>query len=321
MRTFNMKKIFFSAFVVSLSSLVLLSCSAGESSKGTTVPSTLDEANIQVLSQNILKEGDCIAVSGLALAQPLNKSITSSKDTTENGQEVKFREPHSLSSTVYGLLGGSVSKDGEHNNGTDSLTYKFDDFTNPSGNAKFAVSGSASVIDHGKPGDYGPIMTNKTINTDGKLNVTKSSYSRATSAHYECDISGYNQVYAKVLFSQDDLEIKGATALNTDTGAVYRIENFTSKGYFTNDQIVLTDVKTAYTDPNVGTVEVTSDLLKVSRDSMQIPSAMDGTLILKATDGTEAELVITQSGNIKVYAKGDNGRALVSELDCSGLVH
>ena len=321
MKTFSMKKLFFTATIVSASALVLLSCSGGGSGGGgSSVSSTLNEETIQVLSQNVLEEGDCIAVSGLTLTDSLNKGVLPVTDVREDEKEVVFRE-YPISYTVYGLLGGSVSKEGEHKDGTDSLTYKFDNFSNPSGNLKFGVSGQASVVDHGKPGDWGPIMSNKTIDTKGKVNVTKASYNRDSTANYECEVDGYNQIYATEFFSFDDLNIKAASAKNVDTGAEYKIKNLTSKASFDDSQILLTDIKTIYTDPKVGTVEVTSDAMTISRDSMQIPSSAAGTLVLTATDGTQAELVITQSGNIKVYTKDDNQRVLVSEMDCSGVVH
>jgi len=320
MKNFSNNKILIATSFASIAALLLLSCSSGGGGGGSSaVSSTLNEESIQVLSQSIVDEGDCVAVSGLTLAQPLDKESSNNRVDSDTST-IQFRS-YPISYTVHGLLGGSVSKEGEHDDGSNSLVYTFNDFTNPSGELKFGVNGQASVVDHGKPGDFGPIMSNKTIDTKGKMQVVKSSYNRSSSATYEVELDGYNQIYSTVLFDQDDLKIKSASARNTATDAEYKVDDLTAKGYFTDSQVALTDVKTIYTDPQVGTVEVTSDLIRISRDSMQIPSAADGTLVMTATDGTQAELVITESGNIKVYTKDNDQRVLVTEVDCSNLVH
>ncbi len=320
MKSSTIKRLSFATtFSAGLALVLLSSCSGGGGGGTSLVSSTLDEASVQELAQNIMLEGDCIALSGV-LSTSFSKDDSSSKLLTDNTTGIDTRS-YALDSTVYGLISGSLRKHGEHDNGTDTLTYDFENYTNPTGDLQFGLSGSVSVVDHGTPGVYGPIMSNKTINTDGALNVSKSSYSRASSANYELQLSGYNQVYATVLFAQDDLDISSASAKNTSTNEEYKISNFSAKGYFTNSSIGLTGLKTTYTDPQVGSLTVESDVVNISRDSVQLPSAVEGTFGLTATDGTKAEAVITQSGNVKIYTVDGTTKVLVSELDCSGLVH
>jgi len=317
MKTLTVKKLFFVTVLTSVVTLIpFVGCGGSGGGGGSTVASTLDKASVQKMAQNILEEGNCVAISGLGLSP----SLYNTNNPTQDNPKLNLRT-YGIDRTINGLISGTLRKHGEHNNGTDTLTYDFSNFTNPTGNLKFGLNGSASVIDYGKPGDYGPIKTKKTIATKGALSATKSSNTRQSATNYELKMSGYAQTYAKVLFSPDDLIIRNASAKNTTTNKEYSISNLSAKGFFSNDQIALIDLKTKFTDPEVGTVDVISDKVVVSRDSVQLPSSLTGTFTLTASDGTKAQTVVAQSGNIKIYTLKGDTKTLVSELDCSGLVH
>jgi len=293
--------------------LVLSNCSGGGGGS-TTVKSTLNESTVQTLASNIVLEGDCRAISGVLMAStnPNKLAITSDMQSTESVQR-----SYPLDSTTYGLVSGSVRKHGEHDDGTTALTYEFNNFTNPTGDLQVGINGSASVVDHGKPSDYGPILSHKTIDSQGPMTLNKASYSRATNGTYEVELDGYTQVYSQVLFESDNFEVKNAVARNTATNEIYRISNLSAEGYLADEEMALTNVKTEYTDPEIGTIFVESELIRINRDSMQLPASIEGSFTLTATDGTQAEATVTESGNIKIYTAG----VLTSEVDCSNLVH
>ncbi len=225
-----------------------------------------------------------------------------------------------INRTVNGLIDGKLIIGGNHNNGTDTYNYSYQNFTNPVGNSQYALNGSASVVDHGKPGDFGPIMSNKTAKTNGAIGVDKSAYRRNATGHYEFTLSGYNQTYSKVLFTPDELIISSALIKNTNTKEEYKLSNLRTKGFFNSDSIALIDTKGSYTDPELGTMTITADTLQVSLNTVKLPTSVNGTISAKASDGTTADFVISSNGNVKIYSTTKNTKVLISEMDCASLL-
>lgn len=297
--------------------MFMAGCGGGGGGGSSATQSTLDTESIQKLAQHLVEEGNCVAVSGVNAAALRSTTLTNS---TSPVQQKAILRSYPIDSTTYGLISGSLRKHGEHNNGTTSLSYDYTNYTNPVGDLKVAVSGSASVIDHGTPGDYGPIMSHKTIDTKGDIDVIKSSYNRKSSGNYKFRMSGYTQTYAKSL-GPDSLKITSASITNSDSGDESQISQLTANGYINPTVVALTNLKTTYTNSTTGTLTVKSDSLTINRDSVEIPSSISGTLDLTATDGTKAEAVINETGSIKIYTVKGSDKSLVSEVDCSSLVH
>ena len=296
------------------------------------IPSTLTTESIPKLARNVLDVGSCEAVSGIAQTSTLNTTLDSNNNDSEGikSYNMQTTDSHPIDETVNGPLGGTLHKHGQHLNGTTSLTYDYTNFTVPFGDSNFTVNGSASVIDNGKPGDYGPILTNKTIDTKGAFNIAEANTSTLSSTiatsnnttNYVAQLTGYVQTYATVLASPDALNIQSGSLKNENTNKKYTIDNLSAKAYFSDDQINLSDAKTSFTDPDIGTLQVTSDSVIIERDSVKLPSSVATTLTLTATDGTKAQADITENGSVKIYSIEDSGaKTLVSELNCSALIH
>jgi len=305
-------------------------CSGGGGAGGTSsIKSTLDTQSVETLASHLAVKGDCTAISGVLQAGVAVYNNAVVPEQTGQAGQLTGQGSYPISSTVYGLTSGTLSKEGEHNNGTDTLVYTFNNFTNPVGNLQVDINGKASVVDHGKPGDYGPIKTNKTIDTVGALDIAKSSSSpikanssSTSSTHYSVSISGYNQTYATKLLDPDSLVIKSATIKDSDSNTEYKLTSFNAKGYFTDDTVTLSKITATYTDPDVGTLKVSGDHLNINRDAVvKVPTVAEGTFTLTATDKTQADVTIDASGNVKFYSVDDTGKTLVSELDCSNLVN
>jgi len=287
-----------SSLVYGLSLVFLASCGGGSGGGSTSedvIDSTLNTASVETIAGRIALEGDCNAVAGVADLRQQTTAEANPDEIAQRTQPSYANRISSYTSTISGLLGGTLKKTGDHNNGTDTLTYTYQDFTNPVGRLKFAANGSASVIYHGKPGDFGPIVSNKTVDTNAPISIKKSAYSVAgrsklahkSSANYEFSVKGLNRIFATVLFDPDNIVIDSATVKNLDTGQVYKISNLKSKGYIDTEQLALSDLSYTYTSSDVGTLKVTSDSLIINLDSMKIPKSLSGTLAMTATDGTK----------------------------------
>lgn len=310
--------------------MVLAGCGGGGggSSGPEVISSTLDNTSVQTLASKAVAEAECSGISGIAVLPSLNMAARDTEDSSLTQPVTLASRVSDYTTLISGLISGTFSKTGDHSNGTDTLTYQYTDYTNPVGGLVLEANGSASVIYHGVPGDYGPVVSNKTVSTNGPIAVSKSPNTSARSAQkvltttdYEVSVSGLNQIYATIMMSADDLVIDNVRIKNLDTGQVYSIDKLTAKGYFSNTMVTLGDLSYTYTSSDVGTLQVTSDAVVVTLDGMKIPSSIQGTLTMTATDGTQAETVIESNGNVKIYTVNNSVKTLTSEVDCSSLVH
>ncbi|WP_299881486.1 hypothetical protein [uncultured Cocleimonas sp.] len=318
------KTIYASGITSGIGLLMLAGCGGGSSSDTTeTGTSTLDAVSIEKLASRVVEEGDCVAVSGASSARISDKLASTDEVSTPPLLAL------AIENVINGLLGGTLTKTGEHLDGTDTLTYTYSDFANPVGELAFSANGTASVIDYGVPGDFGPIMSNKTIDTTDEITITKESntesrpglLSRILLGTYKLKIAGLDRTYAQEFADPDSYVIDDVTLVNADTSSEYKISNLKGKGYFNPSQAALMDIEYTYNSPDVGPFTVKSDSLTVSLDTMKIPSSAEGTLIMTATDGTQAEVVLENTGTVKIFSVDGTTKTLTSEVDCSGLVH
>lgn len=308
----------------------LVSSCGGGGGGGTSevIESTLDSATVETLAGRAVLEGDCVGVSGIADLGQLNALRTAGRPTQLDARPTLASRVSDYTDLIYGLISGTFSKTGDHDSGTDTLVYTYSDYTNPVGDLVLEANGSASVVYHGVPGDFGPVVSNKTVSTNGPVSISKSANTSArlavaqkSNANYELSVSGLNQIYASVISNPDDLVIDSVALKNLDTGQVYKVTNLSSKGNFGSSQVTLSDLSYTYTSSDVGTLQVTSDNVVINLDGMKIPSDIAGTFTMTATDGTQGEVVIQSNGNMTIYTGSGAQRVQVSEVDCSGLVH
>ncbi|MBC8210712.1 MAG: hypothetical protein H8E21_06545 [Gammaproteobacteria bacterium] len=330
MKTTIYKKIFVGTSLATGVALAVLGGCGGGGGGGSTesevVSSTLDVTSVETLAGRAVLEADCVGVSGIASLSP-TADVAVQSSPIEAEPVLWANRVSDYTGLINGLISGTFAKTGEHDNGTDTLTYQFSNYTNPVGGLVFAANGSARVIYHGVPGLFAPVQTKKTVDTNGPVTITKSANSGARSSlaakdsgSYEISVSGLSQVYA-ALTNPDDLLISSAVVKNLQTGEQHLVRNLRGKGTFSSTQAALTGLSYSYTSPDVGTLEVTSDSLVIELDGMKIPKSITGTLAMTATDGTRAETVIEANGTIKIYQVDDTGTTLTSEVNCASLVH
>jgi len=326
------KQLFTGAAVATAAVLLVLlnACGGGgggSSADSEVISSTLDTTSVETLAGRAVLEGDCVGVSGFVTLNPASTFALKVDNSEATAQADFASRVSSYTTLISGLINGTFSKTGDHDNGTDTLTYQFSDYTNPVGGLTFAANGSATVIYHGVPGDFGPVLSKKTVDTNGPVTITKAANSAGRSrlaardsGSYEVSISGLSQVYA-ALANPDDLLISSALVKNLQTGQQHKISNLRSKGTFSSTQAALSNLSYTYTSSDVGTLEVSSDSLVIELDGMKIPKSIADTLAMTATDGSRAETVIESNGTIKIYQVDDSGKTLTSEVNCAGLVH
>jgi hypothetical protein len=323
MKTSKLGKLFIaSALIGGVAVVVMNGCSSGSSDTTLSVaPSTLDSVSVQKLAQQAVDVGSCTSVAVIPTSVALSaSSVLVSQDDSLTSNAIA--RAYDIDETIYGLISGTLHKYGQHDSGTTSLTYDYNNFTNPIGDIQIDANGSSSVIDHGISGDLGPTMINKTIDTLSPISIIKSAISRAVSATYLFNLSGYNRTYATTFGEPDDFVIKTASLTDENNASMIRtVSNVSAKANIATSKEIYTNVKASYTDPLVGTIYIESDSLTIDKDSMNLPSNVYGTLALRATDGTEAEAVISNTGSVKIYTVEGTVKTLVSEVDCSNLIH
>lgn len=322
MKTSKLRKVLtVSAILGGVGVLIMNGCSSGGGDSITSAaPSTLDSVSIQKLAQQAVDVGSCTSVSLVPTAALSSSSVSVSEDTTLTNNAIA--RVYDIDETIYGLISGTLHKYGQHDSGTTSLTYDYANFTNPIGDIQVDANGSSSVIDHGVPGELAPTMINKTIDTLNPISIVKSAYTRAVSAAYLFSLSGYNRTYATTLGDPDDFVIKTASLTDENNASMIRtVSNVSAKANIAASQEIYTNVKASYTDPLVGTLNIASESLTIDKDTINLPSNVYGTLALQATDGTEAEAVISNTGSVKIYTVEGTVKTLVSEVNCSNLIH
>ncbi len=317
-------------FMLTTAGLALVSSCGGGGGGGSTevIDSTLDTASVETLAGRVVLEGDCVGVSGIADLSQVDALRVASHPASMEQPSTLASRVSDYTDQIYGLISGTFTKTGDHENGTDTLVYTYSDYTNPVGDLVLQANGSASVVYHGEPTELGPVVSNKTVSTNGPVSIAKTpnisirpGIALKSNASYELSVSGLNQIYAAVLSNPDDLVVNNVTLKNLDTGQVYTVTNLQSKGSFGSSQVTLSDLSYTYTSTDVGTLQITSDNVVINLDGMKIPSDVAGTFTMTATDGSKGELVIQSNGNITIYTGTGPGRVQVSEVDCSGLVH
>lgn len=322
MKTSKLGKLFVaSAMIGGVAVLVMNGCGSGSSDAPSSVlPSTLDSVSVQKLSQQAVDVGSCTSVALIPTASALSESnVFTSQDNALTNNAIA--RAYNIDNTTYGLVSGNIHKYGKHDSGTNTLTYDYNNFTNAVGDVQLDVNGSASVVDHGVPGELAPTMINKTIDTLSPISIIKSAYSRVVGAAYLFNMSGYNRTYATTLGEPDDLVIKNASLTDENNASMIRtVSDVSAKGNITDAKDVYTNLKASYTDPLVGTIYIETDSLTVDKDSIKIPKNVYGTLSLRATDGTKAEAVISNTGSVKIYTVEGTVKTLVSEVNCSNLI-
>ncbi len=320
----------------SIVAAVVIGCGGGGGggSSAPTVQSTIDEAAIKTVAGRVVNNGMCTLVSG-GMTNPGSAAGSSTggnsssqagyssggSNSSANPFPAAGRE-YEFDNTYYGVLGGSMDVHTKHENGTTRYTYSMNAFENIYNGKDVTLDGEAEKIDHGKPSDYGPVVSNTTAQTNGAVAATVNDTSRGVGSaeHYSIELKGFNLVYSTELMQPNRLTVDAIKLTDTDKNKEYSVTNVKADAFGMADQ--LANLTAVYNDADVGTLQVTqeSTMITISKEdglgNIPLVTNMTGSVELEATDGTKGTLEIVGS-NVKIYTKNANGqKTLVSELNC-----
>ena len=263
-----------------------------------------------------------------------SSSSTASVGSMSSGSSSSFN-PFPVHSRAYeydqtfnGTLGGTLDVHTYHNDGTTTLTFSMDDFTNLLFGKAVGLLGTFETVDHGTPSDYGPIVTNKTAETKGAIDGTVDDAARAETAasRFTFELIGYNQVYATEYAQPDTLTLTSAVLTNKDADKVFSVKNASADAVVTYSQALVSNISATYTDADVGTVKVSqeSEVITVDLTDMYggipVPTYVKGGVELTATDGTKAGVEINGTELIFSTIDENGNKTVVKTLECQNLL-
>lgn len=288
----------------------------GGSSSIPIVESTIDAATIQTVENRAVSNGMCTTTVSDNVID--NRSVSATNSVPSTTMERSYEYDNSYT----GVLGGSLDVHTQHENGTTKYTYSMNAFENIMNSKDIKLDGSAEKIDHGKPSDYGPVVSNTTAQTNGAVNAEVKQPSRGLgdAEHYSFELKGFNLVYSTEFMKPNKLTTDIIKLTDTDSNKEYSLSNIKADAYGMVDQVE--NLTAVYNDADVGTLQVRQErgLITVTKDNSiaNIPllANITGSVDLEATDGTKGTIEVVGS-NVKMYIKDANGeKTLVSELDC-----
>ncbi len=297
--------------------LVVSGCGGGGggSSSEPVVESTINETTATSVVERAASNGMCTkqSVSARAVFPKAANSPANERPVTAGKYEYDTQYP--------GSLGGSLNVHLKHDSGTTVYTYSMDGFRNNINGKDIALNGEAEKIDHGKPSDFGPVVSNTSAKTKGSVTVeVKDAGGELGHAeHYEFIMKGYDLVYHTEAMQPDKLTIDSIILTDTDSDKEYILRKVKA------DKLgdLFANLTAVYTDADVGTLKVSqeSNVITLTRGSdsiggISLVSSIVGSLEFEATDGTKGVLEVDGS-SVKVYIKNTDGeKTLISELDC-----
>ena len=222
------------------------------------------------------------------------------------------------SNTVIGTcptLPGSYTISGTHEDGVDDLIYTFDNYCLGDDIDSTTINGVAYVQNVGIPSDTGPIPQYSTLSTesDGIEVTDKSTEGIYTDVVKATDIK-YVYGNGDENATAENPDILTASSLTVfDGNETTSMSNVDISTYISGTDTVLTINNLTYTDPEVGTVNISSTAI-----------VMDDTGVI-----TEGEITVTGANDTSLTMPLDssvtNGFSVVIDeetigvLDCSGL--
>lgn len=300
---------------------VIIGCGGGGGGGGgssaPTVESTIDAATVQTVANRAVSNGMCTKVSGSAQRIPGNVQSNS-----VNRPSMAAAREYEYDNTYYGVLGGSMDVHTKHENGTTRYTYSMNAFENIYNGKDVTLDGEAEKVDHGKPGDYGPVVSNTTAQTNGAVAATVNETSRGVGSaeHYSIELKGFDLVYSTEFMKPNRLTVDAIKLTDTDKNKEYSVTKVKADAYGMADQ--LANLTAVYNDADVGTLKVTQEsaMITISKEdglgNIPLLTNMTGSVELEATDGTKGTLEVA-GNSVKIYTKDANGqKTLVSELNC-----
>lgn len=318
MKTYNANLV-----LSSVLALALLGCSSGGDSNGATKAKlTPQNAEEMAVSAASALPGCTYRSDTYLLAPDINdEMLRLYKQTVE---DIKYKtKPYARAypinqqeSGTCPTNPGSVTMSGEHSNGTDNVTYTFDNYCTGDSIEQTVINGGFNLKTVAEPTDFGPIPEYTEIKS-ASLSVTdKSSEGTYTSS---VDINKFKYTYGNgnnepTASSPNLLTISSFSARDGQTGEKFDIANVNIEVYNSGSNSIMTINQVTYTDPKNGSVSVSSQPIVVDENG----NASGGALTVQGADGSSMTMEPDPSVN-NGYTVNVDGQDL-GVVDCSGLI-
>ena len=222
-----------------------------------------------------------------------------------------------------------------HESGVTTLSVSFSDYcTESAAGEKSLLNGDAGYIEHGKPSDEGPIVSEQTGETDSAgLSFVRMSADRAVTSDKTIVLSGYSREYGtpyNAFFGKlppteeapDETKVSNLVVTDNINDFETKVTNLTASVFetvpgsdTTNKVVSVTQGVVSIGDSGTVAMETDSDKPIIINSSKQLTS---GAMVMTGATGTATfEINGINTATVEV-----NGELLVNgtALDCTNLV-
>lgn len=316
----------FSSSIVSSAAQSSAPSSSGTSNGASSSSSVFGSSSEAASASISVSSSTAFSSSVITISSAPSSSAISSSSSSFNPFPAHSRA-YEYDQAFNGTLGGTLNVHTYHSDGTTTLTFNLNDFANLLFGNNIALQGAFETVDHGTPGDFGPIVTNKTAQSKGPVNGTVDSTSRAdTATNFSLEFGGYNQVYATQYMQPDSVTLASAVLTNKDENKKFSLTNAKADAVMTSGKAVVSNLSATFTDADIGTLQITQDSEAISVDLFEMyggipmPTYVEGSVELTATDGTKA-IVEIKGTTLVISNVDDNGnKTNAKEMECQTLL-
>ena len=203
-----------------------------------------------------------------------------------------------------GGCGGTLTKEGTHENGDEHLTYTYDHYCSGDATKQTVVDGVVSVEKDQTPTASGPKLNSMTMNTQGGGLTTTNKANGETTTQ---SLVMKNVVYTAAKGSTPATLAVGKIKTTDSKGKVFELTGAEIETKGASDELptAITVKKATYKDPDIGLVSVKTTPLSDSGPATITISGSEGTAEFKTTDSSTGMFTATMDGKT------------VGGLDCS----
>lgn len=318
-------------FTVSMGLMVVMinGCGGGGSDTPTST-ATLTELTPEVAEKMVVSASEALPVCSYTsntVVTTTSKYVdlinkTSLKEVIKiNKETTSLVIAESINDTISGTCPtnpGSYTVSGIHEDGVDDLLYTFNNYCIGDDVENVTLSGTADVKNVGTPSPTGPIPEYTSISTgsDGITTIEKSAEGTYSHNVKVDDLkythgNGNDDTTAE---SPSILTIGSLSALDGKTNGTFSVSNVDISTYDSGTDDVTTINNITYTDPENGSVNVSSTAITTNADDVIV----EGEMIITGSNDTKVTMPLSSSVQNAFDLMMDG--EVLGVLDCSGSI-
>lgn len=301
---------------------VIVGCGGGGGNNSTTttaVPSTVTAESGKIFASHLAKFDGCTEVNVVSLPTYKISSTSAESNLVES-------RAYDINEVISGTCGGTLTKTGKHDKGTSTLVYDYENFC-INNSYPLTLDGVSNVVNLGKPSDFGPVVYEDTISTEGRMSVSfdkAKGIARVLPSSLTASLSNFSIKYGSgdktipaTESTPDTVNINAADIIYDSNGDKYAVSNVSASTYVVSNILNVLKGTGTYTDPELGTYTVNTENLELPLNSIGLPVGVNGSATITATDGTKGQVKF-EDGVIVLSL--DDGTQ-VAQVDCTELAN